>query len=138
FWVAFAIAELDIELHKIGWHRILVQLGPSRALRYRHHLGIFSEQLGDPVPQTHGFREGCSGETTHRQNKISFVEFREKRASHKGNHGDAQKEKNQGNSHQPAWMPKQRNKNPLVSLLHFTNREAFLFSFPSLAMSHSD
>src|SRR5437870_9349250 len=122
FRVPLAITQLNIQLQKIGRHRILIQLGPSRPLRYRYDLRVSSEQLGDPVTQPHGFWERGPRETTYRQNKISFVEFREKSAAHKRNHGDADNEKNRGNSHQPAWMPQRWNKNLLVSSLHFTNR----------------
>ena len=33
FGVPLAVTQLDIKLHKIRWHRILVQLGPARPLR---------------------------------------------------------------------------------------------------------
>ena len=104
FGVPLAITQSNVELHEIGRHGVLVQLCPSGPLGYRDDLRIFPEQLSDSIAQAHGFRERGSRETIHRQNKVSFMKFREKRPSHEGNHGDAQNKKNQSDAHHPDRM----------------------------------
>src|SRR5512132_2045779 len=111
FRVSLAVTELDIKLHKIRRHRILVDLGPPGPWRHGHDLRIFPELFGDAVAEAHRLLERSSRQATHRQDEIPFMKFGQERASQKRNNRDAENEKNHGNSHQPAWMPERRKKN---------------------------